>query len=323
MLKLETIRSVHGLDLLGARWRWLTEQCSGTVFQSYELNRRAAEWFAGREAPLVVAVESDSGIAIIPAVRRQSELGLIGETLFDYRDVLSLGDDGHLQLAWRALAQEGVPLEVTALRGMAVRERWESLEPVPFCNAPLLRQRGLTPEKFTEAHPRTARACRRLAREGMRLVRRQSGLKPIAEWVYRRKAEWKGRSENLFRDRLRQDFMVELVCSGAVDCTVWSYEDIAGEVAGALVTFRYGCTRHLYTIHHDERWERFSPGRALLFEVTRESLAEGLDVDFMTGEYAYKNRLASAMVPLYRVAATPLQMSSWNCRVSGRVDSAA
>ena len=36
----------------------------------------------------------------------------------------------------------------------------------------------------------------------------------------------------------------------------------------------------------------------MIFDVTRESLAEGLDVDFMTGEYPYKNRLATAMVPL-------------------------
>jgi hypothetical protein len=50
----------------------------------------------------------------------------------------------------------------------------------------------------------------------------------------------------------------------------------------------------------------------MIFDVTRESLAEGLDVDFMTGEYPYKNRLATAMVPLFRVQATAGQMADWN-----------
>jgi CelD/BcsL family acetyltransferase involved in cellulose biosynthesis len=78
------------------------------------------------------------------------------------------------------------------------------------------------------------------------------------------------------------------------------------------VSFRHGDVRHFYTIHHDARWERFSPGQVMIFDVTRESLAEGLDVDFMTGEYSYKNRLATAMVPLFRVAASAEQMSSWS-----------
>ena len=119
MLKLETLRSAHELDRLKSRWTWLEKQSDGTLFQSYELNRRAAEWFAARETPHVIVAESDSGMAIIPAVRRERELGLIGETLFDYRDVLSAGEPEVLEQAWRELARLGLPLEVTALRGAA------------------------------------------------------------------------------------------------------------------------------------------------------------------------------------------------------------
>ncbi len=61
----------------------------------------------------------------------------------------------------------------------------------------------------------------------------------------------------------------------------------------------------------------------MIFDVTRESLAEGLDVDFMTGEYPYKNRMATAMVPLYRVATTAVQMASWSEGVPGIVTPAA
>jgi len=154
-------------------------------------------------------------------------------------------------------------------------------------------------------------------------VKHDAGLEPIAKWVYRRKAEWSGKSENLFGDRHRQDLMINIVCSGVVHCDIWSYETDNGDVAAALVTFRHGNWRHYYTTHYDARWERLSPGQVLLFDVTRESLSEGLNVDFMTGEGIYKNRLATAMAPLYRVAATAAQVASWRNGAVGRIISAA
>lgn len=317
MLTVQTLRSAHEMDRLKARWTWLQGQCEVTLFQSYELNRQAARWFAERETPHVIVAESDSGIAVIPAVRRERELGLIGETLFDYRDVLSAGDPNVLECAWHELAREGLPLEVTALRGEAPRERWQSLQPTPFCNAPTTRLADGTAGQFTAAHHKSAKASRRLARQGLQLVRRDTGLRNIAQWIYRRKAEWRGPSENLFRSRRRQNFMLFIIRNELVNCTVWSYEDSVGEVAAALVTFRQGSTRHFYTIHYDPRWERFSPGQVMIFDVTRETLKEGLDVDFMTGEYSYKNRLATSLVPLYRVAASPGQMASWKAVAPG------
>lgn len=323
MLKVETLRGAHELDRLKSRWKLLETQCDCTLFQSYELNRVAAEWFSARESPNVVVAESDSGIAIIPAVRRERELGLIGETLFDYRDVLSAGDPRLLECAWRELARLGIPLQVTALRGHQAQARWQSLHPTKFCNAPTTRRCDLSATEFVQAHHKAAKASRRLAREGLRLVRRQRELRPIAEWLYRRKAEWSGNSQNLFLDKLRQDLMLHIVCSNACDCTIWSYETRTRDIAAALVSFRHHQIRHFYTIHHDERWNRFSPGQVMIFDVTRESLAEGLDVDFMTGEYSYKNRLATAMVPLFQVAASASQMASWSAAKPGVVLPAA
>ena len=317
MLKLETLRSAHELDHLRSRWTWLEKQSNGGLFQSYELNRRAAAWFAARETPHVILAESDSGMAILPAVRRERELGLIGEALFDYRDVLSAGDPKVLEDGWRELARLKLPLEVTALRGQQVRECWQSLQPVDFCNAPSTRRSDISAEQFVAAHWKSAKASRRLARNGLRLIRQESGLRRIAEWVYRRKAEWTGSGENLFLDKQRQDMMLNIVCYGVCNCAIWSYVTTDGDIAAALVTFCHGPCRHFYTIHHDERWARFSPGQVLIFDVTRESLAEGLDVDFMTGEYPYKNRLATAMVPLFRVQASAGQMASWSTTAPG------
>ena len=222
MVKVETLRSAHELDRLKARWTWLEQQCPATLFQSYALNRRAARWFAAQETPQVVVAESDSGMAIIPAVRRERELGLIGETLFDYRDVLSAGDPAVLEDAWRELARLGLGLGLTALRGERARERWTGLELMPFCNAPTTRRADITANEFVAAHSKSAKASRRLAGQGLRLVRtdslvrsgtvrRNSGLRRVGEWIYRGKAEWRGESENLFLSRRRQDFMAALM----------------------------------------------------------------------------------------------------------------
>lgn len=321
MLRIETLRSAHELDRVKSRWRWLERQCSGSLFHSYDLNRKAAEWFAARETPHVIVAESNSGMAIIPAVRRERELGLIGETLFDYRDVLSAGEPAVLERAWQKLAKEGVGLEVTALRGEESRRRWQSLVPTEFCNAPTTRRCDLSAAEFVAAHKKSAKASRRLAREGLSLIRRKGGraARGIAEWVYRRKMEWSGKSANLFADRRRQDFMLHIATSWIGNCEIWSYEDINSDIAAALVTFRHGQYRHFYTIHHDSRWERLSPGQVLIFDVTRETLEEGFDVDFMTGEYAYKNRLATALIPLFRVSASAAQMASWKCETDGKI----
>jgi CelD/BcsL family acetyltransferase involved in cellulose biosynthesis len=314
LLKLETLRTAHELDRVKARWLSLQNECDCTLFQSYELNRRVADWFAARETPNVIVAESDSGMAIIPAVRRERELGLIGETLFDYRDVLGAGDPGVLDAAWRELALAGLPLEVTALRGLETRARWQVLSPTEFCNAPTTRHCDITAEQFVAAHKKSAKASRRFAREGFQLIRRTKDLRHVAEWLYRQKAGWGG-SDNLFCDIHRRNLMLYIINRSVCNRTIWSYETRGGDIAGALVTFEHGRRRHFYTIHHDPMWDRFSPGQVMIFDVTRESLAEGLDVDFMTGEYPYKNRLATAMVPLFRVKASAQQMSLWG-RVS-------
>ena len=309
MLKVECLRSAHELDRLKSRWQWLESQGAYTLFQGYELNRLAADWFAQRECPHVIVVESGSGMAIIPAVRRERELGLIGETLFDYRDVLSAGNGEVLEEAWRELAKLGMKLEVTALRGMQTFDRWESLGPKAFCNAPTTRRCDLSSDEFVARHKKAAKASRRLARRGLRLIRREHGFERLVEWVYRRKTEWRGAGENLFLDRRRQDFMCQIIQSNVIDCNTWSYETDDGQIAAVLVTFDHGSARHFYTIHHDPMWERLSPGQVMIFDVTRETLTDGMDVDFMTGEYPYKNRLATTMVPLFRVEASAQQMN--------------
>jgi CelD/BcsL family acetyltransferase involved in cellulose biosynthesis len=75
-------------------------------------------------------------------------------------------------------------------------------------------------------------------------------------------------------------------------------------MAAAVVTLRDDACRRFYTGWFAPEYEKHSPALALIFEITRRSLAEGLDCDYMTGEQPYKMRLATSSVALYRVRAT-------------------
>jgi len=110
------------------------ESPPATLFQSYAWNEIAARLFAERERPYVVVVESDSGAAIIPACVRHGSVSLLGEELFDYRDVIAAGDATLLDVAWQKISEIGSPFEVKAVRG---QRTWAEMR--PFAGAPYLR----------------------------------------------------------------------------------------------------------------------------------------------------------------------------------------
>ena len=92
-------------------------------------------------------------------------------------------------------------------------------------------------------------------------------------------------------------------------CELFTLENAAGKLIAGLVSFRDGNIRRCYTIYFHPEWARYSPGVALLYEVTARSLGEGLSCDYMTGEYPYKLRLANASRPLYRVEASAEELA--------------
>ena len=78
-----------------------------------------------------------------------------------------------------------------------------------------------------------------------------------------------------------------------------------------MVTLRDRECRRFYTGWFDPEYQKHSPALALIFEITRQSLLEGLDCDYMTGEQPYKMRLATNSVPLYRVRATAEKLAAF------------
>ena len=285
------------------------------IFQSYCWNHLAASCFARREQPYVICCESDSGAALVPAaIRRDGSASLMGERLFDYRDVLHTGDEAVLSQAWLRLCDLNRPFQLTALRGEQSHRLWQGAHPQPFAHAPCVRSRDLSAmiaadeispiscqDKFLSMHSRLGRHTRRIAK-AVTFRHHAGNERELVRFIFETKGKQVTPSENLFQDRVRQEFMVQIAAEEGSRCDVYTYETNS-ELVAALVAFRDDAVRHCYTIYYDPRWSHFSPGQLLLFEVAARSLAEGLDCDFMTGEYPYKNRVATARVPLFTVEA--------------------
>jgi len=296
------------MERLRDLWGNLYRPDEHTLFQSFAWNLLAARAFSDREAPHVAMVDHQNGAAIIPGCISQYGQYLLGEALFDYRDVLLSGDEEANAVAWREIARVGAPLQVTALRSERARERWQEsgLGAESFVNAPCVRRSDLDAAEFVARHHRSARLLRRLTRQGIE-VRQHSGTnRALVRTIY----DLKSRQEvpnNLFADVVRRDFLVAAAALGS--CDVFTLESPGGLVA-AIVTFRDGETRRFYTTYYDHAWAHSSPGIALLFEATHRSLAEGLDCDYMTGEQPHKLRFATSSVPLFRVEASAEQLAN-------------
>lgn len=297
MIDFKVLRSASELDTVRAEWEVLARRPFASFFQRFSWNRLAAEIFAQREEPHVIVARREPSLVIIPlAMRRDGTATLMGEALFDYRDMLSSGDRALEIAALEYASQLGVGLDITALTPKTVGH-WAPLQGQAFCNAPRIVRAFCSPDDLRIAHRRLGRHARRIAAAGITLHRRD-GLDRefVAEFYERRAAS----EESLFTDPLRREFMSRICFAEGERCEIISYETDLGMVA-AILSFRSAHARHFYTTYYDTEWAEFSPGQVLLYEKSLETLSDGLDCDFMTGEYAYKTRLAKSNVPLLRL----------------------
>ena len=300
------------MDALAQLWNKLLKNQEHTVFQHFAWNRLAAEVFSDRITPHVVAVEADAGAAIIPAAinHRENRVELLGELLFDYRDVLHSGERDVLSAAWREVAKVRKPLHVLAVNNGAVHQRWSDFTAAPFANAPQVDRNLVKAEEFRLSHSRLGRQMRRLQKQGA-VQRCFSGCESdVVRRIYdcKRRLFADDQNGNVFLDPRRCEFMVAAASMAGARCDVYTLEAEGVLIAG-LVTFRDGGTRRFYTTYFNPEWARYSPGQALLYEITAQSLAEGLSCDYMTGEYPYKLRLANASRSLRRLDVSAEQLS--------------
>lgn len=293
------------IESLRPLWERLYRPAEQTAFQNFDLNSLAARHFSEREAPYVVAAEQDSSAALIPAAIRTGtgEVTLLGESLFDYRDVLHTGSPEALEAAWAEIAKLKRPMSFIALRPES-RPHWARVPTADFANAPCVRHQDMDCEEFRAAHNRLGMYYRRLIKRGAHFHTHTGKECALVRTIYERKAtQFPNETNNIFLDPHRRAFMA-LACEAMGDhCEIFTLEH-GTQLVAALVTMRDAEARRLYTIYFDPAWSKFSPGTVLIYEVTARTLAEGLDCDYMTGEYGYKNRLATAMVPLLKVEAS-------------------
>jgi CelD/BcsL family acetyltransferase involved in cellulose biosynthesis len=297
--------------MLGIRTLWNRLYASGqyTVFQSFDLNLLAADRFAEREEPFMICAESERGAAIVPAALRRSDrtIRLLGEELFDYRTLLHAGDDAVLRAALGALSELGCPMEIVALRETDCGAVTDELEMAPFAAAPCVNCAQISAEEFAAAHTRLARNLRRMERLGFELRGHDGNNPMLLRSIYGAKA---GQSDSsLFHDSERIEFMVSAAGLMPDVFEVFTLEN-GGTMAAAVVTLRDGRWRRFYTGWFAPEYEKQSPALALIYEITRQSLAAGLGCDYMTGEQPYKMRLATSSTPLYRVRATAEQLAA-------------
>ena len=308
MLRVEVVRSGSELGKLRGVWESLWNQVPAlTIFQSFIWNRVAASCFCRREQPFVVHVENSNGAALLPAAVNCSarQTSLLGEKLFDYRDFLQTGD-GRLtenaeliNAAWQELSRLGLDFNLEAVKADSPhRQWWESQGTAPFSASAVVERSSAA--DFRRQHSRSARLLRRLQRAGVSCHQYSGKNLELLRCIYSRKAQQPSYPPNLFSDPLRRRFMFAMAQVRPQDFEIFTLETTTALVA-AIVTLRDREVRRFYTTYYDAAWAPMSPGAALLFEVTRLALQDGLRCDYMTGEQPYKLRLATGSIPLYRV----------------------
>jgi CelD/BcsL family acetyltransferase involved in cellulose biosynthesis len=310
-LKITVCTSAEELLRLRPLWEQLCGNGKATVFQDFRWNYLAAERFADREQPYVVCAESSNGAAIVPAVLRKSDncLRLLGEELFDYRSFLCDGDNDALCAALAALSDLGRPLEVVAMREGDRNAIIDQLQVVPFVGAPGVCCSDIDAGQFAAAHSRLSRNLRRMERLGFDL-RNYNGSNPqLLRSIFTGKANQLAVS--LFHDPARIEFLVSAAEQMPEVFEIFTLEKGSTLAAAVVTLIDRGC-RRFYTGWFAPEYEKHSPALALIYEITRQSLAAGLDCDYMTGEQPYKMRLAISSVPLYKVRATPQQLAALN-----------
>ena len=308
MIRVRIHSSSRELDQLRPLWESLRKSGQGTIFQDFDWNLLAARTFSHREQPFVVSAVASFGVAIVPAAlsRRDGTLRFLGEELFDYRSFLYDGEEEVLQAAFAALGETGKALEVVALRECDRRSLMEELELVPFSAAPSLNRADISPEEFGAMHNRLGRNLRRFQRQGFELRVHTGQNSALLRSIYEKKAALDQAS--LFHDPLRIEFIQEAARLQPNRCEIFTLE-CGPQLAAALVTFREETIRRFYTCYFCSSYAKLSPAMTLIYEISRQSLAAGLDCDYLTGEQGYKLRLAMGAMPLYKLRATPAQLA--------------
>lgn len=311
VLQVQIFNSAEQMLQLRPTWERLCGSGEPTVFQDFEWNRLAAEVFGGREAPCVIWARASYGEAIIPAALYERNgvpsIRLLGEELFDYRKFLHAGDEDVLRSALAVLAELQRSLHVTALREGDAQSLPPGLSLSAFTSAPGIRCTDVSAGTFAQMHLRLARNLRRMERLGFELRSYSGENSQLLRTVYEQKAAQDPGS--LFHDPLRVQFMLSVASRQPHRFEIFTLES-GSRLGAVVVSLLDPGVRRFYTCWFTAELGKHSPALSSIYEITRRSLAEGLDCDYMTGEQPYKLRLATSAVRLSELHATAEQLAA-------------
>ncbi len=313
-------RTAEQLCPLQALWQACFDQDQyATVFQSFAWNHACARHLGHIEQPYVIAAQDDEGhTTIIPGALKDDTCTLLGESLGDYRSILTTDAESEsFAAAFRSLQELGLPLRFTALHP-AHHEVFNRFSTQSFCGAPYLTAK--TACNFASEHNRMFSRLRKLQRLGFELHQHDGGASDLLHWVYKRKAD--ADSASLFRESTRVATLIDALATLAHSVQVVTIERDAIVIAAA-VAFRDRGFLRFYTNWYDLEWAHYSPGMLLLFEMTRQALVAGLSCDYLTGEQPYKMRLANRVANLRRVDASTEELWRASEHLAGRSRSSA
>ena len=226
MVRVAVASTTGEIERLRPAWERLQDG-PATMFQTYAWNWAAAKIFGRREAPFVVYAESDSGAALIPAavaVERR-EITLLGEEMFDYRDILTAGDPEVQRVAWEYLARlaaTAVGADYPRRAGTPVvgrPSRRNSSAMLPG-SLPPTRQRATgggtsAPGALLAAGPARRSRVARARRIGVHVGAVDIPAQGVAARALFR---------DLFRDELRVEFMVSVAAAVGSACRIFTLE---------------------------------------------------------------------------------------------------
>lgn len=291
----------HDDTNLTSLWGLWAEAAAGegqTVFQRPELAQEWLHAFAGQARPRI-RFSPQLGV-IVPWVEWGARCTLLGAGLFDYCDAVGAPppEDTGAEL----------PAPPPAADFPGLREDspwlafWRRLAPDWRCPeqvAPRL-MAPIGAEELDRRHPTAAERLRRVQRGGdWGRVCDPAARAALLEWLLRQKqarmqalgrANVLGGQEALWLRRMvaRHPRLAEL----------WRGE-MEGKLAAGFLTWAAPRARYGYLLAFAPEFARHSPAILLLYHVLRESMREGLEMDFLTGDQSFKLRFADSQRRLF------------------------
>ncbi|MGH9416741.1 MAG: GNAT family N-acetyltransferase [Terriglobales bacterium] len=283
------------LDVGGAALAQCWQRCldaapAPTPFQTWPFVRRWLDVFGPELEPRFYFHPGPP--LLLPLVAWRGEVRFAGHGLFDYLDLIGAPHPA-LEVEAAALLTSP-PGRAVHVRGVPAaspfRHCWRALAPLarPFATAP-----------WRPAGPAAAvgsvhlRARWRHARLELRPVTEPGARRRALDWLLHHKAEAlaaRGVANVLGAPEAR--WLLAMVEAEPATAELWLLRRDETTLS-ALLAFAMPRVRFAYTIAYDRQAASLSPGLLLLYALVCRSMDERRDFNFLTGEQAFKLRLAT------------------------------